>query len=92
MRRKVIASDSYRSGLIEIIVTSHSYRSSLIGIAIASYSYYSKVTKSLSLLIIMLHTGFNLITTPGFSPLWPRMLGSVGYERGDRHNESFHFL
>jgi hypothetical protein len=42
--RKVIASFSYRFGLIEIVIASYSYRSSLIGIVIASYSYRSKVT------------------------------------------------
>jgi hypothetical protein len=42
--RKVIASFSYRFGLIEIVIASYSYRSSLKGIVIASYSYRSKVT------------------------------------------------
>jgi hypothetical protein len=32
LRRKVIASYSYRSGLIEIVIASYSYRSDLIGI------------------------------------------------------------
>jgi hypothetical protein len=56
MRRKVVASFSYRSWLIEIVIASNTYRSSQIGIVIASYSYRSKVTKSLLL----------LITKPGF--------------------------
>jgi hypothetical protein len=59
--RKVIASFSYRSGLIETLIASYSHRfyshsSSLIGIVFASYSYRSKVTKLLLL----------LTTTPGF--------------------------
>ncbi len=55
-------------GLIKIVIASHSYRSSLTGIVIASFSYCSKVTKPLSLLIIMLLTRFTLITPGGFSP------------------------
>jgi hypothetical protein len=47
--RKVIASFSYRSELIEIVIASYIYRCSLIGIVIASYSYRSRVTKLLSL-------------------------------------------
>jgi hypothetical protein len=39
LRRIVIASCSYRSGIIEIINASHGYRSGLNGIVIASYSY-----------------------------------------------------
>jgi hypothetical protein len=68
MRRKVIASYSYHSGLIEIVVASYNYRSNLKGIVNGSNSFCSKVTKSLLLLIIMLLTGYALITTPGFSP------------------------
>jgi hypothetical protein len=52
---KVIASFSYRSGLIGIIIVSCSYRSSLIGLVNASYSYRSKVTKSLLLLTVIAH-------------------------------------
>ncbi len=36
LKRKVIASFSYRSGLIKIVIASYSYRSSLIGIIISS--------------------------------------------------------
>jgi hypothetical protein len=60
MRRKVIVSLRYRSGLIGIVIASYSYRSNLIGIVIASYSCCSKVTKLLSL----------LTTTPWISALW----------------------
>ncbi len=41
---------------------------SLIGIVIAAYSYRFRVTKSLSLLLVMLTTCLTLITTDGFSP------------------------
>jgi hypothetical protein len=61
-----MASYSYHSGLIEIVIASYIYRSSLIGYVIASYSYSVKVTQSLSLLIIMLLRGFTLTTTPGY--------------------------
>jgi hypothetical protein len=44
MRRKVIASVSYRSGLREIVIASYSYCSSLKGIVIAYCSYCCKVT------------------------------------------------
>jgi hypothetical protein len=49
LRRKVIASYSYRSGLIEIVIASYNYRSGLIRTVIAAYSYRSKVIKALSL-------------------------------------------
>jgi hypothetical protein len=57
LRRKVIASYIYRSGLI------YSYRSGLLGIVIAAYSYHGKVIKALSLLTIALLTGLSLLTT-----------------------------
>jgi hypothetical protein len=44
LKRKVIASYYYISGLIEIFIVSNSYRSSLIGIAITTFSYRLKVT------------------------------------------------
>ncbi len=37
LRKKVIASYSYRSGLIEIVIASYTYHSGLIGIIIAAY-------------------------------------------------------
>jgi hypothetical protein len=42
--RKVVASLSYCSGLIVIVMTSFAYRSGLIGIVLASYSYRSSLT------------------------------------------------
>jgi hypothetical protein len=54
LRRKVIASFRYRSGLIEIVVASNGYQSNLIGIVIGSYSYCIKIAKSLSLHITSL--------------------------------------
>jgi hypothetical protein len=57
LRRKVIASYNYRSGLIESPIASYSYHSDLIGIVIADNSYRSKVIKALSLV-----TGLLLIT------------------------------
>ncbi len=58
LKRKVIVSYSYRSGLIEIAIASYNYRSGLVIIIITSYSYRSKLIKSLSLLTIMLLTVF----------------------------------
>jgi hypothetical protein len=51
LRSKVIASYSYRSGLIEIVIAFYSYCSGLIGIVIADNSYRSEVINVLSLLI-----------------------------------------
>ncbi len=50
LRRKVVASYCYRSGLIEIVIVSYSYRSGSVGIVIAHNSYGYKVIKALSLL------------------------------------------
>jgi hypothetical protein len=47
LRRKVIASFSYRSGLIESLTASYCYHSDLIGIVIADNSYRSNVFKAL---------------------------------------------
>jgi hypothetical protein len=41
LRRKVFASYSYRSRLIEIVIASYNYRFGTIGIVIAAYSYRS---------------------------------------------------
>ncbi len=43
LRRKVVASYCYRSGLIEIVIVSYSYRSGSVGIALAHNSYCFKV-------------------------------------------------
>jgi hypothetical protein len=52
LRRKVISSYSYRSGLIKIIIASYSHHSGLVDIGIADKSYRCNVIKALPL-----HTG-----------------------------------
>jgi hypothetical protein len=78
LRRKVITSLSYHSGLIfEIIIASYNNRFSLLGIVVDSYSYRSKVTKLLSLLITTTEfppSGMNLT---GHALLRARDMGEV---------------
>jgi hypothetical protein len=61
LRRKVIASYSYRSTLKEIVIASYSYRFGSKGIEITTYSYRSTVgNKSVT---VMRLTDLTLITT-----------------------------
>jgi hypothetical protein len=67
LRRKVITSFSYHSGLIKIIIVANSYHSNLTGvlllliiIALSQQNRYC---------ILLLHTDF-----PCCEPDWPRML------------------
>jgi hypothetical protein len=53
LKRKVIASYSYRSGLEEIAIASYSYFSGLIEIVIANYIYRSEVINNYRFFIVM---------------------------------------